>query len=70
MSPTGVRKKRPTSAGLAWADGRLAGQAWYRYEMNHDYQRAADAWAAVVLLKPGDASLVAAQAEAARQVGQ
>ena len=56
--------------GLAWADGRLAGQAWYRYEMNHDYQRAADAWAAVVLLKPGDTSLVAAQAEAARQVGQ
>jgi len=56
--------------GLSWADGRLAGQAWYRYEVNHDYQRAAEAWAAVVLLKPGDTSLVAAQTEAARKAGQ
>jgi len=65
-----VKEAAQLVQGLAWADGRLAGQAWYRYEQSHDYQRAADAWAAVVLLKPGDASLVAAQAEAARQVGQ
>jgi hypothetical protein len=65
-----VKEAAQLVQGLAWADGRLAGQAWYRYEQSHDYQRAADAWAAVVLLKPGDASLVAAQAEAAHQAGQ
>ncbi len=65
-----VKEAAQLVQGLAWADGRLAGQAWYRYEQGHDYQRAADAWAAVVLLKPGDASLVAAQAEAAHQAGQ
>jgi len=56
--------------GLDWADGRLTGQAWYRYEVNHDYQRAAEAWTAAALLKPGDASLVAAEAEAERKARQ
>jgi len=65
-----VKEAAQLVQGLAWADGRLAGQAWYRYEQSHDYQRAADAWAAVVLLKPGDALLIAAQAEAAHQAGQ
>jgi hypothetical protein len=70
-----VANGRPKEAaqlvkGLSWADGRLTGQALYRYEVNHDYQRAAEAWAAAALLKPGDASLAAAQAAAARQAGQ
>jgi hypothetical protein len=38
--------------GLAWAEGRLEGQAWYRYWVNGDYQRAADAWRAVAALNP------------------
>jgi hypothetical protein len=38
--------------GLAWAEERLEGQAWYRYWVNGDYQRAADAWRAVVALNP------------------
>lgn len=38
--------------GLTWAEGRLEGQAWYRYWVNGDYQRAADAWKAVAVLNP------------------
>ncbi|UCC64469.1 MAG: O-antigen ligase family protein [Anaerolineae bacterium] len=38
--------------GLAWAEERLEGQAWYRYWVNGDYQRAADAWRTVVALNP------------------
>jgi O-antigen ligase len=53
--------------GLVWADGRLAGQAWYRYWVNQDYARSASAWQAVVALKPGDVDAALAQAEAARQ---
>lgn len=56
--------------GLRWAEGRLAGQAWYRYGLARDYQRAADAWAAVVWLNPGNKQAVAAQAEAAAKAGQ
>jgi len=56
--------------GLQWAKGRLAFQAWYRYWVGKDYQRAADAWTAVVLLDPTDKQSVASQAEAARRAGQ
>jgi predicted Zn-dependent protease len=38
--------------GLAWAEGRLDLQAWYRYWVNGDYHRAADAWRAVAQLNP------------------
>jgi len=38
--------------GLKWAEGRLDGQAWYRYWVGKDYRRAADAWRAVVKLNP------------------
>jgi O-antigen ligase len=38
--------------GLKWAEGRLDGQAWYRYWLGEDYGRAADAWRAVVELNP------------------
>ena len=40
--------------GLTWAVPRLLGQAWSRYWLGQDYRRAADAWATVLLLKPGD----------------
>lgn len=39
-------------AGLTWAEPRLLGQAWFRYWLNQDYRRAADAWQAVLLLNP------------------
>jgi hypothetical protein len=38
--------------------------------VNHDYQRAADAWEAVVLLKPNDPNAAATQAQVARKAGQ
>jgi O-antigen ligase len=38
--------------GVPWAEARLQGQAWYRYWLGQDYQRAADAWSAVLLLNP------------------
>jgi len=41
--------------GLEWAEGRLSGQAWYRYWVGEDWQRAAYAWQAVLLLDPQDA---------------
>jgi O-antigen ligase len=41
--------------GLDWAEMRLDGQAWYRYWVNQDWQRAAYAWRAVLLLDPEDA---------------
>jgi len=41
--------------GLEWAESRLSGQAWYRYWVNEDWQRAAYALRAVLLLDPQDA---------------
>ena len=53
--------------GLTWAERRLRGQAWYRYWVNGDYRRAADAWATVILLNPAaKTDLAAWQAEAER----
>jgi hypothetical protein len=40
--------------GLEWSRGRLNTQAWYRYWVNEDWQRAAYAWRAVLLLDPQD----------------
>lgn len=51
--------------GVPWAEARLQGQAWYRYWLGQDYQRAADAWSAVLLLNP-DTPGVAAWLEQAR----
>lgn len=53
--------------GLEWAEGRLDGQAWYRYWLGEDYRRAADAWRAVVGLDPqNERAAGAAQAAEAR----
>jgi hypothetical protein len=53
--------------GLAWAAGRLDGQAWYRYWLGEDYTRAADAWRAELALNPGNARVIGAiQAAEAR----
>jgi hypothetical protein len=40
--------------GLEWAESRLNGQAWYRYWVDEDWQRAMYAWQAVLLLDPQD----------------
>jgi tetratricopeptide (TPR) repeat protein len=59
--------------GLHWAGARLVHQAWLRYWLSQDYARAADAWAAAVLLDPSDrasARLQRLASEAARRAGQ
>jgi hypothetical protein len=38
--------------GIEWAQLRFEGQAWYRYWVNEDYGRAADAWRANLILDP------------------
>ncbi|MBN1935164.1 MAG: O-antigen ligase family protein [Anaerolineae bacterium] len=50
--------------GLEWAEGRLDFQAWYRYSLGQDYQRAADAWRAVVALDPQNERAMHSMAEA------
>jgi O-antigen ligase len=52
-----VAEGRPETAaviisGLPWAVGRLNTQAWSRYYRQADYERAAYAWHAVLLLDP------------------
>ncbi len=37
---------------FSWAEERLFAQAWYRYWLGKDYQRAADAWQTVLILNP------------------
>lgn len=49
-------------AGLTWAEGRLLLQAFYRYQYDQDFPRAADACRAVLLIDPDNtqaASLLA-----------
>jgi O-antigen ligase len=41
--------------GLARADERLEGQAWYRYWLGEDWRRAAYAWRAILILDPDNA---------------
>jgi O-antigen ligase len=41
--------------GLEWAESRLNGQAWYRYWVGEDWQRAAYAWNTALILNPQDA---------------
>ena len=52
--------------GVQWAELRFEGQAWYRYWVNGDYVRAADAWRANLILNPESeyTSYWLAQAEA------
>jgi putative inorganic carbon (HCO3(-)) transporter len=40
--------------GLARAESRILGQAWYRYWLNQDYRRAADAWQTALILNPNN----------------
>jgi hypothetical protein len=47
-----IQAAAQTVQGLTWAEPRLLRQAWYRYWLNQDYHRAADAWATVLLLNP------------------
>lgn len=57
-------------SGLTWAETRLLGQAWYRYWINQDYRRAADAWRAVFLINPQNQQAVQWQAEAEKKLAQ
>jgi hypothetical protein len=41
--------------GIPWAVDRLFGQAWYRYWLTGDIQRAVNAWQTVLLLDPDNA---------------
>lgn len=43
--------------GLPYGKMRLRGQAWYRYWLNQDYQRAAAAWNTVLLLDPQETEI-------------
>jgi hypothetical protein len=52
--------------GLEWAELRLNGQAWYRYWVGEDWQRAAYAWNTALLLDPQD-SYAAAWVEQAEE---
>jgi len=50
--------------GLVWAEGRLQGQAWYRYWVHEDYGRAANAWKAALILDPEDVASARSMAKA------
>lgn len=52
--------------GLVWASSRLQGQAFYRYWRGQDWQRAAYAWQAALILEP-DNEHVQRQAQAAAE---
>ena len=54
--------------GLEWAEGRLDGQAWYRYWLGEDYRRAAHAWQAVATLDPENDRVEYWRAEAEARV--
>ena len=65
-----IEQAARTVRGLEWAESRLLTQAWYRYWVNGDYPRAADAWGTVVLLDPGNDHAVQMQAEALKKAGE
>jgi O-antigen ligase len=56
-------------AGLAWAAPRLEGQAWSRYWVHEDWERAAYAYEAVALLQPGQGGAEQRAADARRRAG-
>jgi O-antigen ligase len=49
-----VQAAASVQKGVAWAELRMSGQAWYRYWLNNDYRRALDAWQTVLLLDPSN----------------
>jgi hypothetical protein len=59
-----------TVRGLTWAEMRIGGQAWYRYWVNGDYRRAADAWGAALLLDPENEEAAHWQQEAEKRLGE
>lgn len=50
------------------AEGRLMYQAWYRYTVNRDFQRAANAWQAVLNLNPDNSQAQNGLEEAKRNL--
>ncbi len=56
-------------AGLPWAAARLEGQAWSRYWVREDWERATYAYEAVALLQPGYGGAEERAAEARRRGG-
>ncbi len=57
-----------TVGGLAWAEGRLMFQAYYRYTLGKDVARALAAWQTVLLLNPGNAQAPGAIADLRKQL--
>lgn len=55
---------------ISLAEGRLLYQAWYRYTIHQDFQRAANAWKAVLLLNPDNGQAQRGLEEARRQINQ
>ena len=53
--------------GLEWAERRFMTRAWYRYWVNGDYRRAADAWGAALMLNPANTEAARQQAEALKR---
>ncbi len=53
--------------GLTWALPRMEGQAWGRYWVNEDWERAAHAWWATAMLDPGDGAESAKKAQEAER---
>jgi len=59
-----------TVRGVAGAETHLMGQAWYRYWINDDHRRAADAWRAVAILNPDNEDIVYWLAQAEARAGE
>lgn len=58
----------PGGSHLVWAEQRLLGQAWYRYWLPQDYQRARDAWKTVLVLNPSSVTAEFWLAQAQEQI--
>lgn len=52
-----IERAAEVVSGLSWAEERLKGQAWHRYSMEKDFERAADAWRALAILDPQNESV-------------
>lgn len=64
-----VAEATETVAGLPWAAARLEGQAWSRYWVSEDWERAAYAYEAVARLQPGQGGAEQRAADARRRAG-
>jgi O-Antigen ligase len=65
-----VEKAASVQQGVAWAEWRMSGQAWYRYWMNNDFRRALDAWQTVLLLDPSNQDASYWSEQAVQQMNQ